>query len=69
MAEINGSAARYRQRAEHLRVMADAKESTGIRQQLLDLAAVYDRLAQEVDDIDASKERRANSLRNRSKPP
>jgi hypothetical protein len=54
MAEINGTAGRYRQRAEDLRVSADAKGATEIREQLLDLAAVYERLAQEVEDIDAS---------------
>jgi len=54
MADRNGTAARYRQRAEHLRALADTKDSTEIREQLLDLAVVYERLAQEVDDIDAS---------------
>ena len=68
MADINGTAARYRQRAEQRRVLADAKGSTEIREQLLDLAVVYERLAQEVEDIDASKQRRAISLRNRPKP-
>ena len=67
MADSNGTAARYRERAEHLRVLADAKGSTEIREQLMDLAAVYDRLAQEVEDIDASKQQRLISLRNRSK--
>jgi len=38
MADINGTAARYRQRAEQRRVLADAKGSTEIREQLLDLA-------------------------------
>ena len=52
------AAARYRQQAEDLRSLAHDDSVADIRNQLLDLAMVYDRLAREVDDIDDADNRR-----------
>jgi hypothetical protein len=46
------SAARYRQRAEDLRAMADGrKEETDFRKTLLDIAADYERMAESQERI------------------
>jgi hypothetical protein len=57
MKEDLDSAARYRQRAEELRAIADATTDLGNKKTLLDIAEDYERLARTRERIDESDQR------------
>ena len=54
MSDETDTAARYRERAERLRRIADDKTAREIRNHLLSLADTYERLATTLEDIDAT---------------
>ena len=54
MSDETDTASRYRQRAKGLRDTASNKSARGIRDQLLAIADTYERLAGELEAIDAT---------------